>query len=183
MSDADAPEPDPDAADPREDANERHETPVESEDHEAHVEVVRARGHENVTAEHASTFEFTTDDWLTPAGDCIVGVAADRTPRDFSAAFREACRDPDATITATITVEENGDGGRTHTARIVGRGDPGLALVDDRSMVGRTSEYTDDERTILVDADAAAADLDRDLVAALAGGREVEVELRLEVRP
>ncbi|SMO79917.1 DUF371 domain-containing protein [Halorubrum cibi] len=143
-----------------------------------HVEVVRARGHENVTAEHASTFEFTTDDWLTPAGDCILGVAADRTPRDFSAAFREACQDPDATIAATITVEA--EDGETHTETIVGRGDPGLALVDDRSMVGRTSEYSDDERTILVDADAAAADLDRDLVAALADG--ADVELRLEVR-
>ena len=146
--------------------------------HVERVEVVRARGHENVTAKHASTFEFTTDEWLTPAGDCILGVAADRTPRDFSAAFREACRDADATITATITVE--GDDGETHTETVVGRGDPGLALVDDRSMVGRTSEYTDDERTILVDADAAAADLDRDLVAALADG--ADVELRLEVR-
>lgn len=143
----------------------------------SHVEVVRARGHENVTAEHASTFEFTTDDWLTPAGDCILGVGADRTPRDFSAEFREACRDPDATITATITVEDDGE---RYTETVVGRGDPGLALVDDRSMVARTSEYTDDERTVLVEADAAAADLDRDLVAALVDGGDVE--LRLEVR-
>lgn len=147
------------------------------------VETVRARGHENVTAEHASTFEFTVDDWLTPAGDCIIGVEADRTPRDFSAAFREACQDADATITATITVEGGGNGDEgevTHTETVVGRGDPGLALVDDRSMVGRTSEYTDDERTVLVDADAAAADLDRDLVAAIVDGGDVE--LRLEVR-
>ncbi|RAW43900.1 DUF371 domain-containing protein [Halorubrum sp. 48-1-W] len=147
---------------------------------ERHVETVRARGHENVTAEHASTFEFTTDDWLTPAGDCIIGVDADRTPRDFSEAFREACQDAEATITATITVEGNGEDGETHTETVVGRGDPGLALVDDRSMVGRTSEYTDDGRTVLVDADAAAVDLDRDLVAALVEGKEVE--LRLEVR-
>ncbi|WP_281195718.1 DUF371 domain-containing protein [Halorubrum sp. F4] len=146
----------------------------------SHVEVVRARGHENVTAEHASTFEFTTDDWLTPAGDCILGVDADRTPRDFSPEFREACQDPNATITATITASSQGDDGGTHTETVVGRGDPGLALVDDRSMVARTSGYTDDERTVLVDADAAAADLDRDLVATLADGGEVE--LRLEVR-
>ena len=146
-------------------------------DDDALVEVVRARGHENVSAEHASTFEFTTDDWLTPAGDCILGVDADRTPRDFSAAFREACRDPEATITATITVEDDGE---TYTETVVGRGEPGLSLVDDRSMVARTSMYTDDERTILVEADTAAADLDRDLVAALVEGNEVE--LRLEVR-
>ncbi|OYR44707.1 MULTISPECIES: DUF371 domain-containing protein [unclassified Halorubrum] len=150
------------------------------------VEVVRAAGHEHVTAEHASTFEFTTDDWLTPAGDCIVGVAADRAPRDFSASFREACRDADATVSATIAVGEPGDeavdlAAPAHVDRIAGRGDPDLTLLDDRSMVGRTSDYTDDERTILVDGDGAAADLDRDLVAALAEG--APVALRLAVEP
>ncbi|MUW14444.1 DUF371 domain-containing protein [Halorubrum sp. CBA1125] len=142
------------------------------------VEVVRAAGHEHVTAEHPSTFEFTTDDWLTPAGDCIVGIEADRTPRDFSSEFREACRDADATIEATLSVDA-ADGTLTET--ITGRGDPDLTLLDDRSMVGRTSDYTDDERTILVDADGAAADLDRDLVAALADG--APVTLRLAVDP
>ena len=148
------------------------------------VEVVRATGHEHVTAEHASTVELTTDDWLTPAGDCIVGVEADRTPRDFASDFREACRDADATITATIAVGEPGDeavdlADPAYVDEIVGRGDPDLALLDDRSMVGRTSDYTDDERTVLVDGDGAAADLDRDLVAALADG--APIALRLEV--
>jgi hypothetical protein len=151
-----------------------------------YVEVVRAVGHEHVTAEHASTFEFTTDDWLTPAGDCIVGVEADRAPRDFSAEFREACRDADATITATVAVGEPGAeavdlADPAHVDRIVGRGDPGLALLDERSMVGRTSDYTDDERTVLVHGDGAAADLDRDLVAALADG--APAALRLAVEP
>ena len=142
------------------------------------VEVVRATGHENVTAEHASTVELTTDDWLTPAGDCIVGVEADRTPRDFSAEFREACRGAGATIEATFIVE---DGDEALRETITGRGDPELTLRDDRSMVGRTSDYTDDERTIFVDGDGAAADLDRDLVAALADG--ANLTLRLEVEP
>ena len=70
-----------------------------------HEEVVRARGHENVSAEHASTFEVTSDDWLTPAGDCILAVEADRVPADFSAEFVEACRDAEATIAATVEVE------------------------------------------------------------------------------
>ncbi|SDF98332.1 hypothetical protein SAMN04488067_11220 [Halorubrum xinjiangense] len=149
-----------------------------TDDDDPRVEVVRAVGHENVTAGHASTFELTTDDWLTPAGDCIVGVEADRTPRDFSAEFREACQDSDATIEATLVVDAD-DGEYRET--VTGRGDPDLALLDDRSMVGRTSDYTDDERTILVDGDGAAADLDRDLVAALADG--ADLTLRLEVDP
>ncbi|SNR40257.1 DUF371 domain-containing protein [Halorubrum vacuolatum] len=141
------------------------------------TEEIRARGHENVTAEHASTFEFTTDGWLTPAGDCILAVDADRTPRDFAPEFKNACRDPAATITATIVVETS-EG--THEEAIVGRGDPDLTLLDDRSMVGRTSDYTDDERTILVEADKAAADLDRDLVAALAEGGDATLRLTVE---
>jgi len=58
------------------------------------VEVVCARGHEHVSATHASTFEVTTDDWLTPAGDCILAVEADRAPRDFFARVsRRVCDD------------------------------------------------------------------------------------------
>jgi hypothetical protein len=135
-------------------------------------EVVHARGHEHVSAEHASTFEVTSDDWLTPAGDCILAVGADRTPADFDSAFVEACRDGDARI--EITVEADG-----HTDTVVGRGDPDLTFDDDRSAVGRTSDHVDD-RTVLVDADRAAAGFDRDLVAALADGAEATVTFRVE---
>nr|WP_313685284.1 DUF371 domain-containing protein [Halobellus sp. DFY28] len=140
-------------------------------------EVVHARGHENVSAEHGSTFEITTDDWLTPAGDCILAVEADRAPAAFADAFVDACRNRDATIRATLTATT--DEGDTHTATIVGRGHPGLSFENERSHVGRTSDYVDD-RTILVDADAAAADLDRDLVDALAAGADLRVELAVE---
>ncbi|EMA63120.1 DUF371 domain-containing protein [Halorubrum lipolyticum] len=172
------------------DAESADSNDAESEDDtdtdDALVEVVRAVGHEHVTAEHASTVELTTDDWLTPAGDCIVGVEADRAPRDFSAEFREACQGAAAAITATFAVgEPDADtvdlADPAHVDEIVGRGDPDLTLLDDRSMVGRTSGYTDDERTIFVDGDGAAADLDRDLVDALAAG--APMALRLEVEP
>ena len=135
-------------------------------------QVVRAGGHENVTAEHGSTFEVTSDDWLTPAGDCILAVEADAVPAEFDGAFVAACRSPEATITATLRA-----GG--HEQVIEGRGHPGLTFDGDRSMVVRTSEYVDD-RTVMVGADAAAADLDRGLVAALADGADLECVLRVE---
>ncbi|WP_335999767.1 DUF371 domain-containing protein [Halorientalis halophila] len=135
-------------------------------------EVIRARGHENVSAQHASTFEVTSDDYLTPAGDCILGVEADRTPADFDPAFLDACQSGDATITVELAA-----GGSTET--VTGRGHPDLSFENDRSAVGRTSDYVDD-RTVLVDADAAAADLDRDLVAALADGADLTVTLTVE---
>ena len=133
---------------------------------------VRARGHEHVSGEHASTFEVTTDDYLTPAGDCILGVEADAAAADLPERFVDACRSPDATIVATVAA--NG-----HEETIVGRGHPDLTFADDRSLVGRTSDYVDD-RTIMVGADAAAADLDRALVGALADGADLTLTLRVE---
>ena len=123
-------------------------------------EVVRACGHENVTARHASTLELTRDDYLTPAGDCILGIEADRTPADFDREFVAACQDDEATITLTL---DAGD----HTETVTGRGHPALEFTNDRSLVCRTSDYVDD-RTVMVGADKAAADLDRAVADALA---------------
>ena len=135
-------------------------------------ETVSASGHEHVRAAHASTLEVTTDDWLTPAGDCILAVEADRAPADFADDFVAACQDPAATVTATI---EAGD----HREQVRGRGHPDLTFDSERSAVCRTSDYADD-RTVMVGADRAAADLDRDLVAALAGGAACEFTLAVE---
>ena len=136
------------------------------------TEIVRARGHENVAGTHASTWELTSDDWLTPAGDCILGVEADRVPADFDPTFVEACRDAAATVVATLRAD-----GRE--AVVTGRGHPDLTFADDRSLVVRTSDHVDD-RTVMVGADAAAADVDRDLVAALAAGADLTCTLRVE---
>ena len=140
-------------------------------------EVVHATGHEHVSAEHASTFEVTSDEWLTPAGDCILAVGADRVPADFDDAFVAACRDRNATIRATLVATT--DGGETITETVTGRGDPKLSFENARSHVGRTSEYVDD-RTVLVGADAAAADVRRELVDALASGADLRLELTVD---
>jgi len=137
-----------------------------------HVERLSATGHDNVSGTHGSTFEVTTEDFLTEAGDCILGIEADRAPTDFSDGFVTAAQDADATITATLSAAD-------HSVDIEGRGDPALTFENPVSMVGRTSDYVDD-RTIMVGADAAAADLDRDLIDALANGASLSVELVVE---
>ena len=136
------------------------------------VERLAARGHDNVTAAHGSTFEVTADDFLTPAGDCIVGISADRTPADFAPQFVAACQDPDATIHVTLSTAG-------HEDTVVARGHPDLTFDSGRSAVVRTSEYVDD-RTVAIGADAAAGDLDRGLVAALADGADLQFDLRVE---
>ena len=135
-------------------------------------EVVRARGHQHVTGEHASTLEVTTDDYLTPAGDCILGIEAERAPASFDRGFVAACGDPDAKITLVLEAD-----GQTET--VMGTGHPDIELTDERGFVARTSTYVDD-RTVLVDADKAAGDVDRGLVAALADGAELTATLRVE---
>lgn len=135
-------------------------------------EVVHASGHEHVRAEHTSTFEVTTDDWLTPAGDCIVAVDADRAPADFADEFVAACQSADATITAEIAVGEHGQ-------TVVGSGHPDLTFESDRSAVARTSDYVD-ERTVMTDADSPALGIDREMVAALTEGADLTLTLTVE---
>jgi len=139
----------------------------------AYTEIIRARGHEHVQATHTSTFELTSDDWLTPAGDCILAIEADRTPADFADEFVAAAQSHDATITATVSTAD-------HSQTISGRGHPELTFDGDRSAVGRTSDYVDD-RTIMVGAEHAADGIDRELVDALANGADLTVELRVSV--
>lgn len=133
---------------------------------------ISACGHENVSGEHASTLEVTSDDFLTPAGDCILGIEADTVPAEFDEAFVTACQDGDATI--RIELEAGG-----YTDVVEARGDPELAFESERSAVVRTSGYVDD-RTIAVGADAAAGDIDRTLVDALAAGADLRVVLTVE---
>lgn len=135
-------------------------------------EVVHATGHEHVSGTHESTFEITTDDWLTPAGDCILGIEADRAPAEFEDAFVEACQDSSATISVRIEVD-----GAERT--VTGRGDPDMTFESDRSLVCRTSDHVDD-RTVLVGADAAAAQLDRDFVDSLSDGASLTLTLVVE---
>lgn len=135
-------------------------------------ERIRARGHSNVTARHGSTFEVTTDDYLTPAGDCILAIDADRAPADFDPSFVEACQDETARI--TVTIEADG-----YEETVVGRGDPALTFACNGSAVGRTSDYVDD-RTVVVEADVAAVGFDRELVAALSDGAEARVTFAVD---
>lgn len=134
--------------------------------------VVNATGHEHVTAEHASTLEITSDDFLTPAGDCILGIEADTVPAEFDDEFVAACQRASADITATIE-------GGGHTVTVEGTGHPDLTFENERSHVLRTSEYVDD-RTVMIGANAAAGDVDRALASALADGADLRLTLTVE---
>ncbi|MFB6185899.1 MAG: DUF371 domain-containing protein [Halobacteriaceae archaeon] len=131
-----------------------------------------AEGNTKITATHESTFEFTQEPYMTAAGDCILGISCDIVPADFSADFRTACQHESSIIKAILTTPN-------YREIIKGRGHPDLKLTTSTSMVGRTSSYIDD-RTIMINADKAAQDLDRDFVAELQNGCTITVTLSVE---
>jgi hypothetical protein len=135
-------------------------------------ETVRARGHRNVKATHRSTFEVTTDCDLTPAGDCIIAVCANLTPAGFSREFKETAARDDARITAEIHC-------MGHVDRVQGWGSSQMTFEDRRSMVFRVSDFVC-ARTVMINADKAARNLDRGLIEALAAGEEAVIVLMAE---
>lgn len=130
--------------------------------------VFRARGHANVRATHASTFEVTKEDHLTPRGDCIIGVSSEAAAADLPEWLKDWLRSGGGVVVVL------GAGGYWDT--VVGRGDPRMTLSDPVRMVFRRSSYVGPE-TVLVGAGKAARDLDRRLIEALRGGAELTVAM------
>jgi hypothetical protein len=133
---------------------------------EAKWVVFRAWGHENVRATHRSTFEVTRDDYLTPRGDCIVGIKAEIGAAGLPEWFKEAARRGGVVVAVLCS------GGVCDA--VAGRGDPRMSFSDPRRMVFRRSSYVGPE-TVMVGASKAARDLRRDLVERLSAGGELRV--------
>jgi hypothetical protein len=136
-------------------------------------EVVAARGHRNVTARHRTTLEITREDHLTPQGDCIIAVSADRCFQDFSPEFLTALKDEKTRLEITISCEDV-------VEKITACGSQHLTFTNPHEMVVRKSEFVCG-RTLAVKADKAACDLSRAMVKKLAQGLPVKVELALTV--
>ena len=134
-------------------------------------ETVNAKGHENVLSNHKSTSEFTSENHLTPRGDCIYAVGSYNTMADLSEAFKEALRSEDATL--EIVIECNGV-----SDTLTARGHPDLMLNHPTDFVIRKSSFIC-SRTLAVNADKASSDLDRGLIRQLQSGYGVVIKLRL----
>ena len=132
-------------------------------------EVIHCRGHENVKATHKSTLEFTKEDYLTPRGDCILCVGADKGINDLSEEFKAALK-AGKKLLIRIKVDNLVD-------EVLAEGSSSLILDHDYSMVVRKSTYIDG-RTLAVRANKAARDIDRRVVELLKNPETIaEVEL------
>ena len=118
-------------------------------------ETIICYGHKNVKATHRSTLEITKEDYLTPRGDCIICIKANKGLKELSDEIKEALKSGKKVkirITADDIVDE-----------LEAVGDERLTFENEISMVIRKSEYVDG-RTLAIRANKAARDIKRELV-------------------
>ena len=123
------------------------------------VEELYAQGHPNVLAKHPTTYEITKEKALTRRGDCVIGVNANKGPLDFSAQFIDLAKNDESRI--RVQLQAAGI-----VELIEGKGSARLTFKHPSESVGRKSSFAS-SRTIMVEADRAARDLNRELIDAL----------------
>lgn len=123
------------------------------------IEVVEAWGHENVRANHKTTLEITRDESLTPRGDCIIAVRASKGVADLEPTFKDLVRRESSIL--IIVLEAGG-----FRDVVIARGSEKLQLSDSRRIIVRKSRYIE-SATLGIEANKAARDLSRDLIASL----------------
>ena len=136
------------------------------------IEVVRAKGHRNVLSTHRNTIEFTKEHELTPRGDCIIAVSADKGCIQLPEEFKKALKDDKAVL--EITIECGGV-----KEKVTAKGNHNLILSHPTDAVIRKSDFIC-PRTLAVKADKAAVDLDRKLVNELKSGNPVLLTLNVK---
>ncbi|MBP5785089.1 MAG: DUF371 domain-containing protein [Methanobrevibacter sp.] len=132
---------------------------------------IMAKGHENVLSLHKSTFEITKDKDLTLSGDCIIGLDIDKSMEDFPKEFKEKLANDDTKVIVELKTPNASD-------TIEGFGHHDLSLSHPTDIVCRKSTFVC-SRTLMIKSDKAAIDLNRDLIADLANGESMDVNIEL----
>jgi len=129
------------------------------------IEVVKFRGHTNVRALHKTTLEITKDTELTPRGDCIIGVAANKALKEFNEGFKRIIRNRNSLLIVVLITS------RGHYDILVAKGDERLTYDDKRKIIIRKSTYIAGN-TAGINANKASADLNRELINDLRNGAD-----------
>jgi hypothetical protein len=120
-------------------------------------EVIAAKGHPNITARHRTTLEITKEKEMSLRADCIVGVEAEKSISELSPEIKDRLKRAER---VEIELELPGYGLKE---KIMGFGHEGLLLNHPTDIVVRKSSFICG-RTLLIKADRAAVDLDREFV-------------------
>lgn len=138
-------------------------------------EFIRCSGHPNVKADHRTTFEITTDSYLTTCGTCIVGIDSDKGAVALSDAFKSALARDEAVLRTTLEC-----GG--HSCIILSKGSEKMTLSHPTDLVWRMSEYVCD-RTVGICSDMPASGIPRPLIEWLKKGNPMTVKMEVFSRP
>lgn len=121
-----------------------------------------AWGDEGIRATHKTTFEITKDDYVTPQGDCIIGINSDFDAEKLKEFVRRFTKVKITLRTGSLVQE------------IGALTNPGFE--DGRELVVRMGTHKD-RRTFAVCADKSARYLDREFIDALQTGTPMEVDI------
>ncbi len=132
----------------------------------------KTQGHINVTSRHKTTFEVTSDPEISLKADCIVGVASEKSMKDFPEELKNAMRRGDSEIKVLLKTKNAQD-------EITGSGHQDLPLDHPTDIVCRKSDYICG-RTLMINADKAACDLNSSLINDLKNGEEMQVEITVK---
>jgi hypothetical protein len=113
-------------------------------------------GHPNIRSLHAKTIEITKVEHLTPRGDCIVGVKANKACADLDESFKHRLKSNSSVVRMEIMV-------RDESFLILGMGDERLSMLNAHDIVIRKTSFVC-PRTMSVLCDKASSDLPRKLV-------------------
>ncbi len=116
-------------------------------------------GHENIRSTHLKTIEITKESYLTPQGDCIVGINATSSCTDLPQELKDKLKISGTKITFSIRVGK-------HEFVIEGKGHPDLILTHSEDIVIRKSDFIC-PRTLAVNCDKASDLLPREMVSLL----------------
>ena len=116
-------------------------------------------GHENIRSNHQKTIEITKESYLTPKGDCIIGVNATSSCSDLPLEIKERLKDPNAKVSFLIQVED-------YEFSVKGQGHENLILTHPEDIVIRKSDFVC-PRTLAVKCDKASDLLPREMVSLL----------------
>ncbi|BFH72531.1 DUF371 domain-containing protein [Sulfurisphaera javensis] len=119
------------------------------------IDLIKAYGHPNVRGTHKTTLEITKDDYLTPRGDCIIGIKANKGAFDLSSEVKLMIKS-NSYVYVVIKVDNLFD-------IIHGYGDEKLSLIDENKIILRKSTYISDA-TIMIKADKSARDIKREIL-------------------
>ena len=137
-------------------------------------------GHENITARHKTTLEFTKDDDLGLEGDCIVGVKADFSLLQLKK-FIKSLKSNKVIITIKPIIKSNKKikiNKNVINNKIVEKINAEINpnFNSDKEMVIRKSDFVS-ERTFAIKADKASFELDRKLIGYFRVGGKAKVEI------